>query len=158
MSMRARVSGKGQDAKTKRTYLERGIKICERWEFFSNFLIDMGERPPGMTIDRIDVNGNYEPGNCRWATWEQQNKNQRSTRYITYDGVTLCVKDWAKRIGMAYQTLHERLQRGWEVEQALTIKSSPANSSLRISKRWMKRKTRTDRLPNQSIQPQEGQP
>lgn len=60
-----------------RLYGARGITVCERWMVFDNFLADMGEKPPSLSIDRIDVNGNYEPGNCRWATAEQQAQNKR---------------------------------------------------------------------------------
>jgi hypothetical protein len=74
-------------------YAERGISICARWDSFENFLADMGERPPGKTLDRIDNNGNYEPGNCQWATLDQQNRNRRGNR-LTPESVV-----WIREMG-----------------------------------------------------------
>lgn len=80
-----------------KNYGGRGIRVCIRWHDFENFIEDMGCRPPGdMSIDRINVNGNYEPGNCRWATRKQQARNKTNTVYLTYDGETKSAAEWAE--------------------------------------------------------------
>lgn len=100
----------------------RGITVCDRWKnSFENFLEDMGDRPPGFTIDRIDVNGNYEPGNCRWATKEQQSRNKTNNHVITFNGESACISEWAERVGIKYFTICSRLASGWTVEDSLTI-------------------------------------
>lgn len=88
---------------------------------YENFLADMGERPEKMTLDRIDTNGNYCPGNCRWATNKQQHRNMRSNRLITHDGETKCVAEWAEVVGIGSRALANRIDvYGWSVEKALT--------------------------------------
>ncbi|WP_042297110.1 hypothetical protein [Paraburkholderia bannensis] len=104
-----------------RNYGGRGVRVCERWASFENFLADMGEAPAHMSIDRIDVNGNYEPGNCRWATPAIQSRNKRDNFVIAFGGTTQCLTDWAADIGVSVQTLHSRLRDGWSVEQALSL-------------------------------------
>lgn len=81
-------------------YGGRGIKICERWMDFENFLSDMGARPEGTTIDRIDTNGDYAPENCRWATSYVQTRNRRNSVLITHKGVTLNASDWQSITGL----------------------------------------------------------
>ena len=104
-------------------YGGRGVSVCEEWRNFEAFLNDMGECPIGMSIDRIDVNGNYEPCNCRWATDEQQSRNRRSVRNIEFNGETKLLSDWAKQYGISRTTLADRLNRGWNIETALTTQT-----------------------------------
>lgn len=106
-----------------RYYGGRGIKMCDRWRYsFENFFEDMGPCPVGMSIDRFpDSDGNYEPGNCRWATAMEQASNQSRIRTITSDGITDTMAGWARRLGVNYFTLHYRITRlGWSAERALT--------------------------------------
>lgn len=103
-------------------YGGRGIRICERWMKFENFLEDMKERPSlEHSVDRIDNNGDYEPSNCRWATNKEQSRNTRKNRNFTIDGVTHCVTDWAKEKGLSNFLVFLRLRRGWSIEEALNI-------------------------------------
>lgn len=112
-----------QDHVAYHNYGGRGIKICERWlECFENFFTDMGPRPkPTDSLDRFpDHNGNYEPGNCRWATKKEQGRNTRFNRLLTLNGVTKCLADWAEETGLKRTAITERLRRGWSVERALS--------------------------------------
>lgn len=102
-------------------YGERGITVCCRWrQSFEAFYADMGPRPSNKhSIDRENNHGNYEPGNCRWTTIDVQTRNTRRNVYLTHQGLTLTVKDWAKHLGISYQALQHRIKRGWTVERAL---------------------------------------
>lgn len=97
------------------------IKICERWKgSFQNFLDDMGPRPgPGYSIDRIDNHGDYEPGNCRWATWTEQARNKSNNIKITFLGTTKLLVEWAEDYGLAPQCLYGRIERGWPESRLL---------------------------------------
>jgi hypothetical protein len=94
-------------------YGGRGIKVCAQWRrSFLAFLADMGERPEGMSLDRIDVNGNYEPANCRWASTAQQSSNRRSNVWIEHDGAKRTVSEWSQITGIGISTLTYRLSLG----------------------------------------------
>jgi hypothetical protein len=102
-------------------YGGRGITVCARWMQFEFFHIDMGDRPAGMTIDRIDVAGNYEPANCRWATAVTQANNRRVNRRVSYRGVAYTVRELSTLTGAPYATLRERiLKAGWDAEKAVS--------------------------------------
>lgn len=102
-------------------YGGRGIMVCERWRDFANFLADMGERPSRMTIERNDNNGNYEPGNCRWATKLEQANNTSWNRLITYQGRTQTLQQWSRETGISNILLRYRIvAAGWPVEKAFT--------------------------------------
>jgi hypothetical protein len=105
-------------------YGGRGIKICERWLRFEAFLEDMGEAPDGTSIDRFpDTNGNYEPGNCRWATLKEQGRNKRNNVLLTLNGRTQCIAAWAEETGIGSRCLRLRIKRGWTHERILTTPS-----------------------------------
>jgi hypothetical protein len=103
-------------------YGGRGIKVCDRWKEFTNFLNDMGKRPSlKVSIDRYpDKNGNYELENCRWSSDIDQQRNMRSNDLITYNGEIHCRTEWAEIIGITPDSLRDRLRQGWTIERALT--------------------------------------
>jgi hypothetical protein len=101
-------------------YGGRGITIDPRWDSFAAFAEDMGERPVGTSLDRINNDKGYSPDNCRWATIREQIVNRSHTRWLTWQGITLCVADWERRLGLAPQKLRYRLRAGWTIERALT--------------------------------------
>lgn len=105
-----------------RTYGAQGVTVCEAWrKSFAAFLADMGDCPSsGMTVDRVDNARGYEPGNCRWATRSEQGRNRTNNTLLTLNGVTLCIADWAERLGIPANRISARLHRGWSIERALT--------------------------------------
>lgn len=111
-----------QDNKAYQFYGERGITVCKEWdESFEAFLKDMGPKPSSAhSIDRIDVNGNYEPSNCRWATRKEQARNKTSNRMVVYNGREMTMAEAAELAGIRYWTLASRLSKGWTVERALS--------------------------------------
>jgi hypothetical protein len=106
------------------SYGGRGVRICERWQGedgFANFLADMGKKPtPKHSIDRIDNDGNYEPGNCRWATKRQQVNNRRATRFVECRNRRLLVSEWARETGLSPECIRARLRSGWPAERAVS--------------------------------------
>lgn len=100
-------------------YGAKNIRVCESWLSFDCFLKDMGFRPDGMTLDRIDGNLNYEPGNCRWATPKQQSRNTDRNIWIEWDGRRQTIKDWSAELGLFKDGLKYRIAR-WGIERAMT--------------------------------------
>lgn len=105
-----------------KNYGGRGIKVCDEWLEFMNFYnwAMSNEYSEGLTIDRIDVNGNYEPDNCRWVDNKTQCNNKRNNHLITYNGKTHTMMEWSRLLNIKYDVLRFRLKRGWDIEKALT--------------------------------------
>lgn len=104
-------------------YGARGITVCQRWrDSFMAFYEDMGPRPNGMTLERINNDGNYEPGNCKWVTWKKQLRNTRRNRILEFNGKRQCLTELAEQFGICKYVLRSRLYLGWSIERALTQK------------------------------------
>jgi hypothetical protein len=106
-------------------YGGKGVKVCAEWlDNFLNFYywsIANGYQN-NLTIDRINVNGNYEPSNCRWVNLIQQARNKKTNKFITYKGKTHCLAEWAEIYKMPYRLLYDRLYDGWDFEKAITYR------------------------------------
>jgi len=117
-------------------YGGRGITVCERWvNSFAAFYEDVGERPgQEYSLERIDNDGNYEPGNCRWATQKEQSRNRQTSFMVTFRGETRCLAEWAEITGIPYRILFSRLRPAWSVEKALTTPPKPHRQIQEVSK------------------------
>lgn len=103
-------------------YGGRGIKVCERWLRFENFLADMGPKPSiKHTIERLNVDGHYEQGNCVWALQKQQMRNMSRNRSITIGDRTMLLCDWCEETGMSSGAILRRISRGWSEEEAVLV-------------------------------------
>jgi hypothetical protein len=111
---------RNQNNPAYKSYGGRGIEVCERWYEFTNFAADVGDRPKGYQIDRIDNDGNYTPENCRWATPKQQINNRRNSVYLQHAGKNLTIEEWADATGIKQDTIRGRLRRGWDASKALS--------------------------------------
>jgi len=115
-------------------YGGRGIRVCERWEEFSKFIADMGERPSSdYSLDRIDNNGNYEPANCRWATRAEQSSNRRNNIRVTIDNKEVTLAEAARMSGISGLVVWKRVRRGWPIEKALY---EPIRKSRQEKDKW----------------------
>lgn len=109
-------------SKAYHNYGGRGIKVCDRWlESFENFFEDVGPRPEGLTLDRIDNDLGYFKENCRWASYKDQANNTRTNKFVEFNGKTLSVSQWERELGFVSGTVKQRLYSGWPVERALTV-------------------------------------
>jgi hypothetical protein len=113
--------------KSFKDYGARGIRVCQRWKLgaggrtgFECFVSDMGPRPPGFTIERVQSDGNYEPGNCVWLSKADQSKNRRTVRLVRLGDQVKTVPDWCDVYGLSYWTAIRRIQRGWPPDKAVT--------------------------------------
>ena len=120
-------------------YGGRGIKVCDDWKNFYVFLFDMGPRPSlDYSIERIDVNGDYEPGNCKWATKAEQDRNKRNNVYVEYEGERVLLMDVVAKLGVDRGIVYGRLRSGWPLEEALAVPVRPTKTLADGRKRKVK--------------------
>ena len=117
-------------------YGGRGIEVCARWHDFDAFAADMGERPLGCSLERIDNDLGYSPENCRWATAKDQANNRRNNTVIEANGVEMTITQWADRLGTSASTISARIDMGWSVEDAVNIPVT-RNKELTLGDRTM---------------------
>lgn len=112
-------------------YGGRGIKVCERWQEFAAFLEDMGTKPKGYSIERLDIDKGYEPDNCTWIPKGEQSRNKSTSRRITANGQTMLLVDWATQTGIHEATISSRIDKlGWTSQKAVTTPVKPTKSRL----------------------------
>ena len=129
-NMRSRCRGRSKTRNDFLYYTDRGITICDRWQVFEAFLEDMGVCPSGLTLDRIDNDGNYEPGNCRWTDTKTQQRNKRNNHLVTWQGEIMTIADLADRSGVGAKCLWIRLVRlGWSIDRATTTPVGAAHNT-----------------------------
>ena len=109
-----------QTSTAYKNYGGRGITVCKRWHDFENFYADMGDKPKGMTLERIDNDGPYLPDNVCWASYKDQANNRRSNVVLEFQGRKQTMQQWSDEMGLKIQTVWARLNRGWSVDRALT--------------------------------------
>ncbi|HQW57347.1 MAG TPA: helix-turn-helix transcriptional regulator [Gammaproteobacteria bacterium] len=114
-------------------YGQRGISVCLSWHNFANFLKDMGEPPIGLTLERLNNDGNYEPSNCRWVSMKSQMNNRRSNHYITFEGRTQTRQQWIDEINIPKSTFANRLKRGWSIQKILHTSIRGQGFKLRLT-------------------------
>jgi hypothetical protein len=120
LSMRQRCED--ERCKAFEAYGGRGIRVCEEWQKFEQFLVDMGEPSAGMSIERIDNDKGYAPSNCRWATKREQANNRRSSVLLQFNGKRMTQAAWERELGLSPGRIYDRLYKGWTLERALSVR------------------------------------
>lgn len=147
VGMNDRCENERNDPKNQKSYAEKGVTVFERWKTFENFLEDMyasylghvalhGEKR--TTLDRENNDGNYEPGNVRWATQAMQNRNYRRNIWLEFNGKRMVLKDWSEEVKISQTVLKARLNRGWSVEKTLTFPLRPMRPFVHWTKKRKK--------------------